>query len=226
GQNCLLLRCRETKENGGVSSLANLPAGLGEGFTNNADYLGFIEKTKRTISLFRGPMATSFAHFGSDASSFHTIEDAGLPRVFAVLFGSGSRFLQGLAKNGFSQSVIGQVVVDQIFNKGFKDTVDRALQALGGEPVSDDHLRAEELGAKNILGVAGIGRDAAVGKFSLTRKTSWIFWKRTVMELHRTDGRAFSQDPAITEQIVPTLGRLAEKLGGVFRPAFGEGHAV
>jgi len=226
GTNYLLLRCRETRDNGGFRTLPDLPATIGEGFTNNADYLGFIENTKRTISLFRGPMATSFAHFGSDAASFHTIEDAGLPRIFAVLFGSGSKFLQGLARNGFSQSVIGQVVVGQVFNNDFRATIDRALKAIGGEPVRDDDLRAEELGAKNILGVAGIGRDAGVGKFTLTRQTSWIFWKKTVMQLHRTDGKAFSQDPAITQRIGPTLESFAAKLGGKFRPAFGDGPVV
>src|SRR5207247_8636951 len=63
-------------------TLPNLSDKLGYGFSTNGDYIAFLEKTKERVSLIRGPITTSYAHFNTtdpetvDAShKFHTLDD-------------------------------------------------------------------------------------------------------------------------------------------------------
>ena len=76
----ILLR---SKADGGLPQLSQ---GLGDGFSTNGDYLGFLEGTRERVSLTRGPITTSYGHFnagsapGEDPRLFHTIEDNGIPR--------------------------------------------------------------------------------------------------------------------------------------------------
>jgi hypothetical protein len=59
------------------------------GFSTNGDYLAFLDKTRDRVSVTRGPVTTSFAHFAADPERFHTIEDNGVPRAFSSLAGHG-----------------------------------------------------------------------------------------------------------------------------------------
>jgi len=88
-------------------TLRNLSPRLGQGFSTNGDYLGFVEDTDAHVNLTRGPITTSFGHFntpqsalpGSPAANpaqFHTIEDNGIPRPFASLVGAVLPLLRSL----------------------------------------------------------------------------------------------------------------------------------
>lgn len=80
-------------------TLRNLSDRLGMGFSTNGDYLAFLDQTHEHVSLTRGPVTTSFAHFSSDQPErFHTIEDNGIPRAFSSLTGQGVPLLQSLSK--------------------------------------------------------------------------------------------------------------------------------
>ncbi len=60
---------------------------LGYKFTTNADLLGVINPTKEVVDASRGPIVTSIVAFkGSNGKFSHTIEDSGIPKMFAELF--------------------------------------------------------------------------------------------------------------------------------------------
>src|SRR5207302_9922441 len=86
-------------------TIPNLSERVGYGFSTNGDYLAFLDKTKYHVSLTRGPVTTSFAHFNTPGSGpstepakFHTIEDQGIPPALASLVGSGVKLLQSLSR--------------------------------------------------------------------------------------------------------------------------------
>ncbi len=187
----LLLRCQAHGD------LPHLSPTLGTGFSNNGDYLAFFDETKETIALSRGPMATSFAHFDvAKPSTFLTLEDAGLPRMFSFLFGRGSEFVADVSRKGMSADVIIKAALQRAW-VDFKDAVDVALSALGGllglakpKEVNQTLLQAEEIDARRILCVAGMGRDQANGVLSLDSRD-----EDAPPRLTRADQKPFNQDP-------------------------------
>ena len=62
GTNEIMLRSKTR------GTLPNLSDRVGYGFSTNGDYLAFLDKTRERISLTRGPVTTSFAHFNTPAS--------------------------------------------------------------------------------------------------------------------------------------------------------------
>ena len=94
GTNELLLR------SGRAGELPNLSPRLGEGFSTNGDFLAFLVGTKDPVSLTRGPVQTSVAHFndkkGDDNSLFHIVEDQGIPKALSSTVGFGVRIIQAL----------------------------------------------------------------------------------------------------------------------------------
>src|SRR4030095_8385955 len=61
GTNEIMLRSKERQD-----ALPNLSDRVGFGFSTNGDYLAFLEKTKERMSIVRGPVTTSFAHFNTE----------------------------------------------------------------------------------------------------------------------------------------------------------------
>ena len=199
GTNELLLKCKQR-----LKTLPNLSNKLGYGFSTNGDYLAFIEKTKETVNLTRGPVQTSFAHFFSDdASKFHTVEDLGIPRVFSVLFGKG--FLRKFAETGITKSLIINIVVKQI--EQLMKQVLGVIASLFQKPVPPQEFQSEDIASRNVMGVAGMGREAAIGQFRLGGPDE------TTLRVSRTDHKPFDQDPIYTE-IKKTIDRFAAKLTG------------
>src|SRR5262249_30018707 len=90
----LLLKCRKKKT-------LLLSDTLGHGFSTNGDYLAFLDEMHKTVSLTRGPVTTSFAHFnltpGTEAR-FHTLEDQGIPRALASVVGVGIPLLKSFTR--------------------------------------------------------------------------------------------------------------------------------
>jgi len=180
GTNELLLKCKQTRK-----TLPNLSNKLGYGFSTNGDYLAFIEKTKDTVNLTRGPVQTSFAHFFSDdASKFHTVEDLGIPRVFSVLFGKG--FLRKFAETGITKSLIVSIVVKQI--QQLLTQVLGVMASFFQKPVPPEEFQSEDIPGRNVMGVSGMGRDAAIGQFRLGGPGE------TTLRVTRTDHKPFDQD--------------------------------
>ena len=60
---------------------------LGNKFSTNGDILGVIDPTNEIVDATRGPITTSIAGFKDENGNFtHTIEDSGIPKMFAELF--------------------------------------------------------------------------------------------------------------------------------------------
>ncbi len=204
GTTALLLRSKWPESQGGYGTLPNLSAALGTKFTNNGDFLAFIEGMKEPMNFFRGPNATSFIHVKpGNASEFHTLEDAGLPNVFSSLFSRepgpqrGSDFIRQVARKGLTPGVVVSAVVSAITRD-----IDNAVKRILDPGNTDDTtFGAEVLAAQKVMGVAGIGRDAACGKFTLDDDGQ--------LRLHRTDRKAFAADDAIA-RIRETVRALAK----------------
>jgi cholesterol oxidase len=192
GSTALLLRSKLSPVEGGYGTLPKLSPVLGTRFTNNGDFLAFLEDVKEPVNLFRGPNATSFIHVWPDnPTAFHTLEDAGIPNVFSSLFsrgsgpGTGSAFIRRVAKDGLSPAVVASAVGGAIL-RDLKNAIDRLLHPA---QVDDTTFGAEGLAAQKVLGLAGIGRDAANGMLTLTKDGQ--------LRLHRADGKAYADDSSI-----------------------------
>lgn len=206
GTSELLLRCK--LEHG---TLPKLSGKLGFGFSTNGDYLAFIDNTKDTVNLTRGPVTTSYAHFhAGDASAFHTIEDNGVPRIFSVLFGQGSDVLKDFAQHGFTPSVILRVVVGEL-----QSMLQRAVGLFGAifHKTPPELFQSEDIPSRRTMCFAAMGREQAVGQFTLGEDGD------TPLRVRRADGKRFHEDP-IYQKIGATLDAFGEKLTGAQQHTF------
>jgi choline dehydrogenase-like flavoprotein len=206
GTTGLLLQCKLRER-----TLPNLSDKLGFGFSTNGDYLAFVENTKDTVNLTRGPVTTSFAHFKStDPAAFHTIEDNGVPRVFSVLFGQGSSVLQDFAQQGFTMGVIGRVVMGQL-----RALWEQAVGLISGlfQKTPPELFQSEDIASRRVMCFAAMGREQAVGQFTLGEEDD------TPLRLRRTDGKRFHEDP-IYGEIKKTLDVFGQELTGTAQHRF------
>jgi choline dehydrogenase-like flavoprotein len=200
GTSELLLKCKSRQK-----TLPRLSDTLGFGFSTNGDYLAFVEKTKNSVNLTRGPVTTSYARFHTaDPAAFHTIEDNGVPKIFSALFGHGSSVLQQFARQGVSTGVVLKVVVGQL-----QSLVQEAVAIVAGsllrKTTKPEVFQSEDIPSRNIMCFAAMGRDQANGQFRLGEDDD------TPLRVSRTDGKRFHQDP-IYGQIQQTLDAFGKKL--------------
>ena len=196
GTNEIMLRSYER------GTLPNLSERLGMRFSTNGDYLAFLDKTRERISLTRGPVTTSFAHFSSGAPErFHTIEDNGIPRAFSSLTGHGVPLLQSMSKGRRRPLFLLLTVVKYTLGRGpafvralFRNHVGRQNEFL-----------SEYEWTSNMMCVAAMGREASIGQFRLGGR------RDTTLRVRRADGRQFHEDPVYAE-IQATLKRFAREL--------------
>lgn len=196
GTNEILLR------SGARGTLPRLSDRVGMGFSTNGDYLAFLDRTRERVSLTRGPVTTSFAHFNSrDAERFHTIEDNGIPRAFSCLTGQGVPLLQSLSKGRSRRLFLLLAVAKYLAGRGpaFLRALVRNRLARQDEFASEDEWTA------NMMCIAGMGREASVGQFRLGGR------RDTTLRVRRTDGKAFHEDP-IYDEIRATLDKFARRL--------------
>ena len=114
----LLLRCQQ------AGSISNLSDRVGFGFSTNGDYVAFLPRTRYRLSLTRGPVQTSFAHFNTpeaggngDPEKFHTIEDQGIPRALASLVGHGVPLLRSLSKGRRGRLFVAYAVARYVLSR-------------------------------------------------------------------------------------------------------------
>jgi choline dehydrogenase-like flavoprotein len=196
GTNEVMLRSRAS------GLLPNLSERVGMGFSTNGDYLAFLDGTRERVSLTRGPVTTSFAHFSAAGPErFHTIEDNGIPRAFSSLAGSGVPLLQSLSKGRRRGIFLLFAVARYVLGRG--PAFVRAL--LRNRTARQDQFRSEDEKTNNMMCVAAMGREASVGQFRLGRRGD------TTLRVRRTDGKAFHEDPIYAE-IQASLERFAREL--------------
>ena len=202
GTNEIMLRCKQR------GTIPNLSKRVGYGFSTNGDYLAFLDETKERVSLTRGPVTTSYAHFNTpaadpnaDPAKFHTIEDNGIPRAFSALTGHGVPLLQSLSKGRHPKLFLLWAIVRYALGR-----IPRYLLAFfrNYEQRQEQFFSEDEYTAK-MMCIAGMGREAAVGQFRLGNG------RDTTLRVKRDDGKAFHQDPIYAE-IDQTLGRFARRL--------------
>jgi choline dehydrogenase-like flavoprotein len=182
--------------------LPHLSDRVGHGFSTNGDYLAFLDKTRERISLTRGPITTSFAHFNTaDAERFHTIEDNGIPRAFSSLTGHGIPLLQSLSKGRSRRLFLLFAVGRYLAGRG--PAFVRAL--FRNRVARQDEFASEDEWTSRMMCIAAMGREASVGQFRLGGR------RDTTLRVARTDGKAFHEDP-IYDEIRGTLDTFAREL--------------
>jgi cholesterol oxidase len=192
----ILLR---SKAKGG---LPNLSDRLGYGFSTNGDWVGFIEKTRQWISLSRGPVTTSYAHFhtkdpgtGGNPEHFHTVEDQGIPRPFGAIAGAGVSLIRSLGRGRKSFFFIAMKIL--------RVAVQRLLSIFKNAREQQDFFRDEEELIGRMMCVVAQGRERSVGQFRLGTAP-----RDTPLRVERDDGKEFWEDP-IYDHIKATLKRMA-----------------
>lgn len=204
GTNEIMLRSKER------GTLPNLSDKLGFGFSTNGDYVAFLEGTRETVSLVRGPVTSSFGHFntgeagtgGGDASTFHTIEDQGVPPALGSIVGVGVPLIRSLANGRNKKLFIIWAVILWALRR--VKHYWRALFANYRE--RQDIFRSDDELTAKMMCIVAMGRDASVGQFRLGKTGG-----ETPLRVKRTDGREFHEDP-IYDAIKKSLDRLAEAL--------------
>jgi choline dehydrogenase-like flavoprotein len=198
GTNEIMLRSRR-------DGLPNLSDMVGYGFSTNGDYLAFLDETRERVSLTRGPVTTSFAHFntdGGDPAKFHTIEDNGIPRAFSWLTGHGVPLLKSLSKGRHTRLFIWWALLRYALGR-----IPAFVKALftNAEEREDEFLSEDEW-TMNMMCVAAMGRAAADARFRLGG-----FGETTLRVKREGDEKEFLKDP-IYEEIAGTLERFAQRL--------------
>jgi cholesterol oxidase len=202
GTNEIMLRCKQR------GTIPNLSDKVGYGFSTNGDYLAFLDNTTQHISLTRGPVTTSFAHFNTpsagapaDPAKFHTIEDNGIPRAFSSLTGHGIPLLQSLSKGRHPRLFLIWATVRYVLGR-----IPRYVRALfKNQRQRQEQFVSEDEYTANMMCIAGMGREASIGQFRLGRG------RDTTLRVKRADGKGFHEDPIYAE-IDQTLGRFARRL--------------
>jgi choline dehydrogenase-like flavoprotein len=201
----LLLRCAKEK------TLAGLSERLGYGFSTNGDYLAFLEDTKYPVSLTRGPVTTSFAHFnspgsgpGADPTKFHTIEDQGVPKALATLVGSGVPLLESLSRGRHRHGLF--FTLSAIARFAWKRLIAYLTAPFNNAQDRQAVFESEEERVMRMMCIAAMGREASVGRFRLGNGP-----RETTLRVEREDGLSFEQDP-VYEEIRNTLSAFASKL--------------
>lgn len=201
GTNEILLRCKER------GTIPNLSDAVGFGFSTNGDYLAFLDGTKDKLSLTRGPVTTSFAHFGApeadggDPATFHTIEDNGIPRAFSDLTGSGMKVIQSLSRGRHPRPFVWFAILRFLKRRGWASV--RAY--FRNYRTRQEQFASEDEWTMRIMCVAAMGREASIGRFRLGKG------RETPLRVARDDGKQFLEDPIYAE-IDKSLERFARRL--------------
>lgn len=207
GTNELMLRCKDQR------TLPNLSDRVGFGFSTNGDYIAFLEGTNQRVSLTRGPVTTSFAHFHTpeaplnanqptDPSKFHTLEDNGIPKALSSAVGFGVPLLRSLAKGRNPRLFI----IWALFLWSIKRLVHYVRAFFLDYTDRQDVFQSEDEYTANMMCVTAFGREASVGQFRLGKSA-----RETPLRVKRTDKKEFYQDP-IYGEIRTSLDRLADQL--------------
>ena len=197
GTNELLLRCKRD------GTLPGLSDKVGQGFSTNGDSLQFLENCTERLSLTRGPVTTSYAHFAQDEKAFHTIEDNGIPRALTEIAASGVPLIKSLSKGRHPRLWVLFATARYVLGR-----IPRAVGAIfRNTGASQPEFASEDEMTSNMMCVATMGRDASVGVFRLGTG------RDTALRLSRADDKKFADDQ-IYAAIDASLERFAKQLTG------------
>lgn len=210
------------------SKKLNLSNMLGKKFSTNGDLFGVINPTKHNVDSTRGPTQTSIALFEDNNNFTFSIEDVGIPRMFADVFATifdimkeqkGSIALKPFIPNKSFTTLFTQMVLNNI---NFDNPETRnILSKLNGLDIptlstfinifsnlvnlfSKNKLnRSPEERVSNILVLFGIGRDI--------NNESKLFWneKDNKIDLDKN----YNLDQEIYDKILNGMKLFAREIG-------------
>ena len=164
---------------------------LGERFSTNGDLLGVVKPTKLDVAMTRGPIVTSAIRFRENANTIYTIEDSGLPKMFAGIspFLSNPdlmRRLIGLVSLGYVQQLLAMLNQNSPI-------------ALANPNVP---LSVAEQDLSHVMLLSGMGTDSADGSIKL--KASWTL----------SDANAINVSFDLNKQ-KPLFDKMKAKMSGI-----------
>jgi hypothetical protein len=207
------------------SKKLNLSDMLGKKFSTNGDLFGVINPTKYSVDSTRGPTQTSIALFKNDNNFAFSIEDVGIPRMFADVFATifdimkEQKGLKPFISNKSFTTLFTQMVLHNI---NFDNLETRnILSKLKGLDIStlstfvnifsnlvnlfskNKLNRSPEQRVSNILVLFGIGRDV--------NKESKLFWntKDNKIDLDKD----YNLDQEIYDKILNGMKLFAREIG-------------
>jgi choline dehydrogenase-like flavoprotein len=200
-------------------TLPHLSDKTGFGFSTNGDYLAFLPEIKERVSLIRGPVTTSFAHFNTtekgtgpkgprdpndnpDSARFHTLEDQGIPPALASVVGVGVPLIRSLGNGRHGKPF----VLWAIFRWAIKRAIHFCRVFFINFRERQDIFESEDELTNKMMCVVAMGREASVGQFSLGSGP-----RETPLRVKRADRILFHKDP-IYEEIRKSLARLERQL--------------
>lgn len=210
------------------SKKLNLSDMLGKEFSTNGDFFGIINPTKYKVDSTKGPLLTSIALFNTDNKFAFSIEDLGIPRMFADVFATifdimkeqkGSIQLKPFIPNKKFTSLFTQMVLNNInFDNPETRNILSKLKGLDIPTLStflnifsnlvnllsNNKLnRSPEERVSNILILFGIGRDI--------NKDSKLFWNEKDNKIDLD--KEYNLDQEIYDNIVNGMKMFAHEIG-------------
>ena len=114
GSTEILLKCKSLR----------LSKALGSGFSINGDMFGIINPTKEIVDASRVPIQTSIARFNdSDGKSAFSIEDVGIPKMFAEIFSNISDIMKNQSGSIKEEPYRPKNSIQEIFRQQIVDNI-------------------------------------------------------------------------------------------------------
>ena len=154
GSTEILLKSISTTRNTGEK--LNLSTRLGKGYSTNGDLLGIVTPTKANIRATRGPMVTSAIRLKEGSNFIYTIEDTGIPKIFAGL------------SNLLSQASLFRELLVSVGSQSINNLVDILTRHLSGISLrTESSIVISEKDLDKTLILSGMGTDTSDGEIKL-----------------------------------------------------------
>ncbi|MGC2426606.1 MAG: hypothetical protein WA421_06200, partial [Nitrososphaeraceae archaeon] len=154
GSTEILLKSISTTRNSGEK--LKLSTRLGKGYSTNGDLLGIVTPTKDNIHATRGPMVTSAIRFKEDSNFIYTIEDTGIPKIFAGL------------SNLLPKASLFRELFVSVGSESINNLVDIITRNLSGISIgADSSIVISEKDLDKTLILSGMGTDTFDGEIKL-----------------------------------------------------------
>ncbi len=134
----------------------NLSTKLGKGYSTNGDLLGIVTPTKDNIRATRGPMVTSAIRLKEGSNFIYTIEDTGIPKIFAGL------------SNLLPQASLFRELLVSVGSQSINNLVDILTRHLSGISLrTESSIVISERDLDKTLILSGMGTDTSDGEIKL-----------------------------------------------------------
>ena len=154
GSTEILLKSISTTRTSGEK--LNLSTRLGKGYSTNGDLLGIVTPTKDNIRATRGPMVTSAIRLKEGSNFIYTIEDTGIPKIFAGL------------SNLLPQASLFRELLVSVGSQSINNLVDILTRHLSGISLrTESSIVISERDLDKTLILSGMGTDTSDGEIKL-----------------------------------------------------------